>query len=39
MEQVATPGTIVLTTATVRLVEGLVRVKALGPVPVKDSTT
>jgi class 3 adenylate cyclase/DNA-binding winged helix-turn-helix (wHTH) protein len=35
MEQVAMPGTIVLTAATVRLVEGLVRVKALGPVPVK----
>jgi class 3 adenylate cyclase len=35
MEQVAAPGTIVLTTATGRLVEGLVRLKALGPVPVK----
>ena len=35
MEQVAPPGTIVLTAATVRLVEGLVRVKAWGPVPVK----
>src|SRR5207245_2628927 len=35
MEQVATPGTIVLTAATVHLVEGLVRVKALGPVSVK----
>jgi class 3 adenylate cyclase/DNA-binding winged helix-turn-helix (wHTH) protein len=35
MEQVAMPGTIVLTAATARLVEGLVRVKALGPVPVK----
>jgi class 3 adenylate cyclase/DNA-binding winged helix-turn-helix (wHTH) protein/predicted ATPase len=35
MEQVATPGTIVLTAATARLVEGLVRIKALGPVPVK----
>jgi len=35
MEQLAPPGTIVLTAATVRLVEGLVRVKALGPMPVK----
>src|SRR5215510_7465448 len=35
MEEVATPGTIVLTAATGRLVEGLVRLKALGPVPVK----
>jgi class 3 adenylate cyclase len=35
MEQGATPGTIVLTAATGRLVEGLVRLKALGPVPVK----
>src|SRR2546427_701711 len=35
MEQVATPDTIVLTAATLRLVEGLVRVKALGLVPVK----
>jgi class 3 adenylate cyclase len=35
MEQLATPGTIVLTAATLRLVEGLVRVNALGPVPVK----
>ena len=31
MEQLATPGTILLTAATWRLVEGLVRVKALGP--------
>ena len=35
MEQLATPGTIRLTVATLRLVEGLVRVHALGPVPVK----
>ena len=31
MEQMATPGTIRLTAATLRLVEGLVRVNALGP--------
>src|SRR5258708_34765477 len=35
MEQLATPGSILLTAATLRLVEGLVRVNALGPVPVK----
>jgi class 3 adenylate cyclase/tetratricopeptide (TPR) repeat protein len=35
MEQLATPGSILLTTATLRLVEGLVQVTALGPVPVK----
>jgi predicted ATPase/class 3 adenylate cyclase len=35
MEQLAAPGSILLTSATLRLVEGLVRVKALGPVPVK----
>jgi class 3 adenylate cyclase len=35
MEQMAMPGTIRLTAATLRLVEGLVRVNALGPVPVK----
>ena len=35
MEQLATPGSIRLTVATLRLVEGLVRVNALGPVPVK----
>jgi class 3 adenylate cyclase len=34
-EQLAPPGTIRLTAATLRLVEGLVQVKALGPVPVK----
>jgi class 3 adenylate cyclase len=35
MEQLATPGSILLTAATLRLVEGMVRVNALGPVPVK----
>src|SRR5262249_6921980 len=35
MEQLATPGSILLTAATLRLVEGLVRVQALGPVPIK----
>jgi tetratricopeptide (TPR) repeat protein len=35
MEQIAQPGTTLLTAATLRLVEGLVEVKALGPVPVK----
>jgi tetratricopeptide (TPR) repeat protein len=35
MEQTATPGTIRLPNATLRLVEGLVQVTALGPVPVK----
>ena len=35
MEQMATPGSIRLTAATLRLVEGLVQVTALGPVPVK----
>jgi class 3 adenylate cyclase len=38
MEQLATPGTIRLSAATLRLVEGLVRVTALGPVPVKGLT-
>jgi class 3 adenylate cyclase/tetratricopeptide (TPR) repeat protein len=38
MEQLATPGTIRLTTATLRLVEGLVQVNALGPIPVKGLT-
>src|SRR5919109_502611 len=31
MEQLATPGSVLLTPATVRLVEGLVKVNALGP--------
>jgi len=35
MEQTATPGTTRLTAATLRLVEGLVEVTPLGPVPVK----
>src|SRR6266436_639209 len=35
MEQLAPPGTIRLTAATLRLVEGAVRVHALGPIPVK----
>ena len=35
MEQTAAPGSIRLPAATLRLVEGLVRVTALGPVPVK----
>jgi class 3 adenylate cyclase/tetratricopeptide (TPR) repeat protein len=38
MEQLATPGTIRLTAATLRLVEGLVQVNALGPIPVKGLT-
>ena len=33
MEQLATPGSIRLTAATLRLVEGLVQVNALGPCP------
>src|SRR3989454_6264242 len=35
MEQLAAPGSIRLTAETLRLVEGFVRVQALGPVPVK----
>src|SRR5262249_32368819 len=35
MEQLATPGTIRLSAATLRLVEGLVQVTPLGPVSVK----
>jgi AAA ATPase domain/Adenylate and Guanylate cyclase catalytic domain len=38
MEQLATPGRILLTPATLRLVEGLVQVNALGPMPVKGLT-
>jgi class 3 adenylate cyclase/tetratricopeptide (TPR) repeat protein len=38
MEQLATPGTIRLTAATLRLVEGLVQVNTLGPIPVKGLT-
>ena len=35
MEQLATPGSILLTATTLRLVEGLVQIHALGPIPVK----
>jgi class 3 adenylate cyclase/tetratricopeptide (TPR) repeat protein len=35
MEQLATPGSSLLTAATLRLVEGMVQVNPLGPVPVK----
>ena len=35
MEQLAPPGTIRLTAATLQLAEGAVRVNALGPIPVK----
>src|SRR5499433_3311945 len=35
MEQLAPPGTIRLTAATLQLVEGAVQVHALGPIPVK----
>jgi class 3 adenylate cyclase/tetratricopeptide (TPR) repeat protein len=35
MEQLALPGTIRLTAETVRLAEGYVEVKSLGPIPVK----
>jgi class 3 adenylate cyclase len=35
MEQLANPGTIRMTAATLRLAEGYVEVKSLGPVPVK----
>src|SRR5262250_2124504 len=38
MEQLATPGSIRLTAATLRLAEGLVQVNALGPIPVKGLT-
>jgi class 3 adenylate cyclase/predicted ATPase len=38
MEQLAAPGTIRLTATTVRLVEGLVQVHPLGPIPVKGMT-
>jgi class 3 adenylate cyclase len=38
MEQLATPGSIRLTAATLRLVEGLVQVNALGRFPVKGLT-
>jgi class 3 adenylate cyclase len=35
MEQLAHPGSTLLTAATLRLVEGLVQVTSLGPIPVK----
>jgi class 3 adenylate cyclase len=35
MEQLATPGSTLLTPETLQLVEGFIQVKALGPVPVK----
>jgi class 3 adenylate cyclase/tetratricopeptide (TPR) repeat protein len=38
MEQLATPGSIRLTAATLRLAEGLIQVNALGPVPVRGLT-
>ncbi len=38
MEQLATPGSIRLTAATLRLAEGLVQVNALGPVPIRGLT-
>ncbi len=38
MEQIATPGSIMLTPATLRLVEGFVLVKALRPIPIKGMT-
>ena len=38
MEQLATPGSIRLTAATLRLVEGLVQVQALGQFPVRGLT-
>jgi class 3 adenylate cyclase len=38
MEQLAAPGSIMLAAPTLRLVEGFVRVNALGPIPVKDLT-
>ena len=38
MEQLAAPGTILLTAATLRLVEGLVQVTTLGAMPLKGMT-
>jgi class 3 adenylate cyclase/tetratricopeptide (TPR) repeat protein len=38
MEQLAEPGSILVTSAVLRLVEGLVRVNTLGPLPVKGFT-
>jgi class 3 adenylate cyclase len=39
MEQLANPGTILMTTSTLELVDGFVTVKALGPIPVKGLIT
>ena len=36
MEQIADPGAIVITPDTLVLAEGYVKVKSLGPIPVKD---
>lgn len=38
MEQLATPGSTRVSAATLRLVEGLVQVNALGPIPIKGMT-
>ena len=38
MEQLADPGHIILTASTLRMVEGLIQVNALGPIPVKGMT-
>jgi predicted ATPase len=38
VEQLADPGRIILTASTLRLVEGLVQVNDLGPIPVKGMT-
>jgi class 3 adenylate cyclase len=35
MEQLATPGSILLTSETLQLAEGVVQVKPLGPIPIK----
>jgi class 3 adenylate cyclase/tetratricopeptide (TPR) repeat protein len=39
MEQIAAPGSILITADTLRLAEGYVQVKSLGPVPVKGMGT
>jgi predicted ATPase/class 3 adenylate cyclase len=39
MEQIASPGSILLTAESVKLAEGYVDLKALGPVPVKGVST
>jgi class 3 adenylate cyclase/tetratricopeptide (TPR) repeat protein len=38
MEQLATPGSILLAAETLRLAEGFIQVNALGPIPVKGLT-